>query len=166
MSRARRSGFVRACAVMGAVITLCVPSVSWAILESCTVSATSLPFGSYNPANGVALDGTGTVDVTCSVTLVGLGASWTIQLSSGGALSYTPRQMANGAARMNYNIFTTARRTTVWGDGSGATAVVADNQTLINGTSVNHYTMYGRIPALQDVRAGAYTDSIVVTLLY
>jgi spore coat protein U-like protein len=35
-----------------------------------------------------------------------------------------------------------------------------------NGTRTATHTIYGRIPALQDVAPGSYTDSIVVTLAF
>ena len=142
------------------------PSVSHALLQSCTVSATSLPFGVYNPANASALNATGTVTVTCQVLLVGLFASWTLTMSPGGSASYNPRRLSTGAATLDYNIYTSAAYTTIWGDGSGGTGTVSDAMTLVVGSNSSNYTMYGRIPALQDARAGAYSDSIVVTVNY
>jgi spore coat protein U-like protein len=144
---------------MGAVFT---SSTSWA---ACTVSATGLPFGAYNPANASATDAVGTVTVNCTV-LVALNMSWTVTMSKGASSTYSPRFLANGAAHLSYNIYTTTARATVWGDGSGGTGFISDSQFLVIGTTVSHYTMYGRIPALQDVNAGAYSDSIVVTVTY
>lgn len=142
------------------------PSVSWALLESCTVSATTLPFGVYNPADASPTNGTGTITVSCSVILVGLLASWTLSLSPGSSGVYTTRRLSSGAATLNYNLYTTAARTTIWGNGSGSTGVVSDSRLLLVGSSSTPYTLYGRIPALQNARAGAYSDSIVVTVLY
>ena len=141
---------------------LATPSASWG---ACNVSATIVPFGAYNPASAAAKDGTGTVTVTCTV-LVALGLSWTILLSSGGSGTYTSRQLNNGTATLNYNLYTTTGRTTIWGDGTGGTATVSDSVLLAIGTTNFSYTMYGRIPALQDAKAGAYTDSIVATINY
>jgi spore coat protein U-like protein len=139
---------------------------SFAILQSCNVASSSVAFGNYNPTSLTALDGTGTVTVSCSVILAGLLASWTISLSTGTSGTYSPRRMANGAAVLAYNLYTTAARTSVWGDGNGGTSVVSDSRTLIVGNNTTQYTMYGRIPTLQDVRAGAYSDTITVAIDY
>src|SRR5256885_7799224 len=70
---------------------------------TCTVSATPVAFGSYNVFNTTPLDATGTVTVHCT----GLGElSYNIKLSTGLSGSYAPRQMANGANRLNYNLYT------------------------------------------------------------
>jgi spore coat protein U-like protein len=139
---------------------------SWALLQSCEVTATTLPFGPYDPTNPSPLDATGTITVTCSVALVGLLASWTLALSPGGSATYTPRRLANGAATLQYNIFTSAARSTIWGNSSGNTGVISDSQTLLVGSHSTHYTMYGRISPLQDARPGSYSDSIIVTINY
>ena len=60
---------------------------------------------------------------------------------------------------MNYNLYTDATRTAVWGDGVGASNVSA------TGTSVD-LPIYGRIPARQTVPAKGYTDAITVTIDY
>jgi spore coat protein U-like protein len=150
---------------MLAILAL-APRDAWAILESCDVSATALPFGVYNPASSSPRDASGTITVTCEVTLFGLLASWSISLSPGSSASYAPRRLASGPATLNYNIYTNAARTTVWGNGSGTTVTVSDSVALSIGTTTRHYTMYGRIPSFQDSKAGSYSDSIVVTLMY
>ena len=148
------------------LLVLIAPATSWAVLESCTVSATPLPFGVYNPASASPADATGTISVTCDVSLIGLFASWSIRMSPGGSASYAPRRLSSGAATLSYNLYTSSAHTTVWGDGSASTAIVSDSQTLLVGSNTEHYTVYGRIPPLQDVRAGSYSDSIVVTVMY
>jgi spore coat protein U-like protein len=148
------------------LLALIAPTTSWALLESCTVSATPLPFGVYGPTSASPTDATGTVTVTCDVSLIGLLASWSIGMSPGGSASYAPRRLSSGPATLSYNLYTSSARTTVWGDGSAGTAVVSDSQTLLIGSNTKHYTVYGRIPPLQDVRAGSYSDSIVVTVMY
>jgi spore coat protein U-like protein len=140
-------------------------AMSSACRAACNVSATALPFGTYNPTSAGAKDATGTVTVTCTV-LVALNLSWTVTMSKGLSPSYSPRQMSNGTGRLNYNIYTNAARTTVWGDGTASTNSISDSIILQIGTTVTNYTMYGRIPALQDVRAGPYSDSIVLTIDY
>lgn len=131
---------------------------------TCTVSATGVNFGVYNPLSGTPDDATGTVTMTCNL-LVGLFNSWTVALSTGNG-SYSPRRLKNGANSLNYNLYTSAAHSSVWGDGSGSTTLVSDQALLVIGANINTYTVYGRIPAGQDAAAGSYTDTIVVTVNY
>ena len=139
-----------------------LPAESWAV---CTITATTMPFGPYNPTNSSPTDGSGTVKVICTV-VVGINLSWTVKMSTGASTTYSPRRMTNGAATLNYNIYTTNGYSTIWGDGSGTTGFISDSAFLVIGTTTSTYPMYGRIPALQDARSGSYTDSIVVTVTY
>lgn len=139
-----------------------LPAESWA---ACTVTATTMPFGPYNPTNSSPTDGSGTVKVVCTV-VVGINLSWTVKMSTGASAAYSPRRMTNAAATLDYNIYTTNGYSTIWGDGSGTTGFISDSVFLVIGTTTSTYPMYGRIPALQDARSGSYTDSIVVTVTY
>ena len=47
-----------------------------------------------------------------------------------------------------------------------STALAPDGKTLAVGTTTTSFSVYGRIPVAQDRPAGAYTDTIVVTLNY
>jgi len=156
----------RLAASVTASITLAVSTDAWALLQSCSVSATAVNFGVYNPLSGTATDATGTVSVTCGVTLIGLFASWTVKLSQGSSGSFATRQLTSGASTLSYNLYTNAARTSIWGDGTGGTAVISDTQLLIVGSNTNNYTAYGRVPAGQDRAAGTYNDTIIVTLVY
>lgn len=129
---------------------LCAPQ-AWA---ACTVSATGVNFGTYDPFDSANLDSTGNVAVTCSPS-----APYSIALSPGSA-TQTNREMRNGAEVLTYNLFTDATRTTPWGDGTGATLTVGGS-----GLSGSH-PIYGRIAARQNVRAGSYSDFITVTVSF
>ena len=124
------------------------------VTADCTVNALAVAFGNYDVFSSTDLDGTGRVDVSCSPS-----ASYTVSLGTGGG-SYGQREMLSGATILNYNLYTNATRTTVWGDGSGITSTVSGS-----GVSASH-TVYGRIPARQNKPAGSYTDVIVVTVTF
>ncbi len=64
---------------------------------------------------------------------------------------------------LNYNLYLDAARTSIWGDGTGGTALFT--VAIPSGKAVN-VTIFGRIPAGQDVAAGSYSDSIVVTIQF
>lgn len=97
-----------------------------------------------------------------------------ISLSTGLSGTYASRQMARGASRLNYNLYTTAARTSVWGNGSGGTVTVpayAAGSVRLSGRQTREFdhpnlTIHGRIPADQGVPAGVYVDTIVVTMTF
>jgi spore coat protein U-like protein len=153
----------RLASLAGVILLVCSSSPAYAQLQSCSVSATALSFGPYDPSSATSLDGTGTVTVTCTGLL---SASWDILLSTGSSGSFTPRRLLSGGNSMQYNLYINAARTQVWGDGTGVTAKVSDSHFNIVGTSHYSYTAYGRIPALQDLAPGTYADTITVTLNY
>jgi spore coat protein U-like protein len=133
-------------------------------LCSCTVTATGVSFGTYNMLTAAPNDATGTVRVTC-ILLLDLAGSFTVDLSPGVSGSYTARTLRNGANSLTYNLYTDAARTQLWGNGTGGSNRVTQNFAgllLVD----RSYTVYGRIPALQNVRSGAYSDTIVVTVTY
>ncbi len=146
-----------------AALLLCSPGAASA---ACSVSATAVGFGSYNPLSSLNTDATGTVTVTCS-GLLSVLVGYEVLLSRGGAGSYTPRRMSSGANTLNYNLYTNITRTTIWGDNTGGSSRVTGSilVQLLVPTSNNH-TVYGRIPALQNAAAGSYADSITVTVNY
>ena len=145
---------------------LVVSADARALLQSCAVSAVPVNFGIYNPLSAVPATATGTVTVSCTVTVIGLLESWTVDLSSGNSGNFATRVLANGSSTLSYNLYTSAAYTSIWGDGSGTTSVVSGSTLLAVGTTNNYYTVYGRIPAGQDAAAGTFTDTIVVTLNY
>ncbi|HXG28496.1 MAG TPA: spore coat U domain-containing protein [Nevskiales bacterium] len=146
-----------------AAALLCAPAAAGA---ACSVSATAVSFGSYNPLSPLNTDATGTVTVTCS-GLLNVLVSYEILLSRGGAGTYTPRRMACGSNTLNYNLYTDITRTTIWGDNTGGSSRVTGSilvQLLV--PTSNLHTVYGRIPAQQNAAAGTYADSITVTVNY
>ena len=118
------------------------------------INVQSVLFGTYDTFSALHLESTGNVEVTCVLT-----TAYTIALSPGNG-SYMPRVMNSGVHALSYNLYTDATRTTIWGDGTGGTSVVSGNAI-----SANH-TIYGRVPAGQNVNVGAYSDSLVVTITF
>lgn len=139
------------------------------IICSCSVSINSIVnFGTYNPLPGDVSDATGHFTVTCDLTL-GLLGTYTVALSQGGSNSYSPRQMKSSSNNtLNYNLYTTAARNAVWGDGTSGTTIVSDPTLLtLLGHVVREYDVYGRILGNQQTTPpGTYNDTIVVTVTY
>jgi len=131
-------------------------AVSATVISNCSISANPIVFGNYDPVAATAVDGAGSVVVTCTASRawwVGLGAG------SGGATAGVSRSMSLGASRLGYELYQDNGRTTVWGNtqatgfggtGSGAAQTVP---------------VYGRIASGQTtVPAGGYADSVVATV--
>jgi len=150
--------FVRLCALL---LFACLAGEARAI---CNVTATSISFGAYDVFVAAPLDSTGSVTVSCNdasprdVT-VSIGASAT----SGG---FNPRKMKrlSGSDLLDYNVFTASSRSTIWGDGTAGTSTVLLSNVKKNQPRVT--TIYGRIPAGQDIQVGSYTDTVTITILY
>lgn len=135
-----------------AIVLLLAPRV---VLAACTLAAGGLNFGSYDVFSTSHTDSAGAIDVSCDVA-----TPYTLTLSPGSG-SYNQRAMVNGIHLLNYNLYSDAAHSLVWGDGSGGTVTVVGNTD----TSAQH-TVYGRIPAQQNVHVGSYSDLIVVTVVY
>lgn len=139
--------------LMAVVLHLFFPAPAMAV---CTISSTSINFGSYDVFNSAPLDTTGSVVYQCG----NLDRNITISLDRGGAPSFNPRRMTQGTWTLNYNLYLNASRTVIWGDGSGGTQAFFENNPQNNQNIT--IPIYGRVPAGQGVRAGPYTNTITV----
>ncbi|MEJ0025032.1 MAG: spore coat protein U domain-containing protein [Rhizomicrobium sp.] len=133
-------------------------------LNPILVLATGVSFGLYSPGAAAATPSNGTVTVTCTVVLASTLPSFTIALSAGTNGTFNQRKMAFGAARLNYNLYTTASLGTIWGDGTTPTATQA--YAASTGLSLTTFTAYGSLAARQFATPGLYTDGITVTVTY
>jgi spore coat protein U-like protein len=140
-------------AIVAAVWLLSASSAS-AQSPSCTISVTSVAFGNYNVFTTTADDSTGTITYRCNST----AANISISLSDGSSSTFSPRTLRKGSEILQYNLYRNAARTQIWGDGTGGTSVYT-RANPPNNSNVN-LTIYGRIPAQQDVSAGSYTDTV------
>ncbi len=131
---------------------------------SCIIEAVSgVSFGSYSVFSQTPDNATGSFTVSkCAPK----SASYTATISTGNG-SYATRTMtlAGGTETLAYNLYTSSAYTTVWGDGNGGTGSVSGNGGS-GKTSGNPITIYGRIPAGQDVSAGSYSDSLTITITF
>jgi spore coat protein U-like protein len=125
---------------------------------SCDIEVTSVVFGAYNVFDTAPEDSTGTVRYNCNSAAKNIRVS----ISRGLGGSFSQRRLWRGFEPMAYNLYTNAARTTIWGDGTGGTQV-HQSANPPNNKDVT-VTIYGRIPAEQDVRAGSYFDVLTVTI--
>ena len=121
----------------------------------CSLSASDLSFGRYDPSLPYATAGLASVIVDCTAA-----TRLTIVLSSGQSSSGT-RRMSHAFRNegLSYNLFRDSTMTQVWGDGSfgGGEAINAKGRTT--------RFIYGLIYPRQDALVGNYSDSITVTIL-
>ncbi|EJL32029.1 spore coat U domain-containing protein [Novosphingobium sp. AP12] len=163
------TAFVRTALALGTLAGGLVPpapaSAAGCIVCICTVSTTPLSFGTYNPGSAAPTTATATVNANCISVSVPMQATVDLSLSAGTSGNAAARQMASGAARLDYNIYQDSGYSTVWGNGSNGgqlQSMTINNLLSFSATK----TAYGRIPARSFPKSGAYTDSIVVTFTF
>jgi spore coat protein U-like protein len=136
-------------------------NVSANVSNNCTISTAPVAFGAYDPVGAnaaAALDASGTVTIACTK-----GATATIGLDTGLNASGGARRMSDGAATpsyLTYEIYQNAGRTTLWGNAAPdlVSPVAAPSK------AARSFTAFGRVPANQDVPAGAYADTVTATV--
>ena len=133
-------------------------NVTASIVDACDVQASDVAFGAYSPSSSTALDSTGAISVYCTV-----GTNYALALNVGtGGGTYVSRRMTSGGNQLFYNLYTSAARSTVWGDGSASTGTISG--TGVGLLTAATHTIYGRMGINQDSPPGAYSSTITVTL--
>lgn len=133
-------------------------NVTATVTTACTVAATNLAFGDYVPTAADPKDSTSTVTVRCT-----LGTTYRVRLNQGlHGTGVTARKMQRSGEldELAYALYRDTTRLLNWGETDGET-----DPFVGTGLAVNH-TVYGRIAAYQAVPAGAYSDTITVTVSY
>ena len=123
---------------------------------NCTISTTSVTFGTYDVFSATPRDANGTVQIDCTPR-----EDVQVTLSLGSSSVFNPRTLRSGSNILNYNLFRNAGRTQIWGDGSAGTSTFSGNN--IRNTTL---TVFGRVPAAQDAAVGNYADTIVATVIF
>lgn len=152
-----------------AVAALIMAATAHAV--TCGVSTGGLPFSGYSVYSATADTGNATISVTCNYQASDHGTvkvNYTVSLSTGSSNSYVQRTMKIATDQLGYNLYTTNTYSVVWGNGTGGSSTQTGSMSLTkaNPSKTNTLTAYGRIPALQDVSVGNYSDNITVTVTY
>jgi spore coat protein U-like protein len=129
---------------------------------NCSVATTSVSFSNYDVFSTSPTYSTGTVSVSCS-NPNNQAMPVTIAISSGSSGTFNPRRLkaAIGTDSLNYYLFTNPSRTVIWGDGTGGTSTVVNS---VSRSAPWNASIYGTLPQRQNVSAGSYGDSVVVTV--
>lgn len=133
--------------------------VSVNIINSCTISASPMAFGTLTAIGGANVDTTASVDLACTT-----GANYDVSMDFGVNPTAGQRYLvstSNAANKIPYSIYTDAGRTAAWGNTSGTNTVAG----TAGATGVVSLTAYGRIPSSAgSMPAGAYIDTVTVTV--
>ncbi|HYN06982.1 MAG TPA: spore coat U domain-containing protein [Vicinamibacterales bacterium] len=127
-------------------------------LFGCSISTSGVAFGTYSVFNTSPTDSTGTVFYQCT-----LGVLVRVELNRGSSSTFDPRTLRNGAQVLNYNLYLDTNHTTIWGDGTGTTGRISHVAIPLFQYSA---TVFGRLPAQQDVGTGPYSDSVTATIIF
>jgi spore coat protein U-like protein len=141
-----------------ALAVLLLAALSARAEAACTVSATAVSFGTYNVFTSTATTSTGTITYRCG----NADHNIRVDISTGSSGTYTARTLKQSTEELSYNLYIDSAFASVWGDGSGTTSDYTKSNPP-NGTDVI-LTVYGQVPAQQDVTAGSYSDPVVATL--
>ncbi len=152
-------------AVLAAVLAAAAPLANAAV--SCTATAIPVAFGTYDALSATPRSAAGRITLRCTASGVAERVAATLTIGSGLGGSSAVRRMVSGANTLDYNLFTSAAYSQIWGDGTAGTRFVALTLNVPAGATRNaNRTVYGRIPALQNPAAGSFADTIVVTVIY
>jgi spore coat protein U-like protein len=123
---------------------------------TCTFSTGGVDFGAYSLLATAPLKAPGRIDYACKGTPAITRAY--VTMSAGSSSNAGARTMTNGPERLGYNIYLDAALTTIWGDGGAYQGV------WLNYPVTGFVPFYGSIPPGQDVAAGAYADTLTITV--
>jgi spore coat protein U-like protein len=170
ISRTRRCSQRRAAAGTGVAVIALLACVDALAAADCAFSTTGVSFGNYDPLVPTSTDATGALTVVCTHLSGGaMRVNYTVALSAGSSGSYAQRRLRAGTAILDYNLFDSAARTRIWGDGTGVSTRVTGSLLVNPGSrrvAEASHPIHGRIAALQAVATGNYSDTIVVTLTF
>jgi spore coat protein U-like protein len=142
-------------------------NITASVAGNCTVSAFSITFGAYDPLvtnASTPLDNvTNKVNVFCTkgtaVTSVSLSAGADFGLGPIGAGMRSMKSTV-GANYLSFEIYNDSLGGTVWNTTNTVSGTSTSKGSAINGG----FTLYGRVPAGQDVAVASYQETIDATV--
>lgn len=130
----------------------------------CNIVTTPVNFGFYDLFSITDLNSTGSITVTCNAPVQNPAVPVRLDLTAGSSGSFALRRMSStSGGGLNYNLYSDAAKTTILGDGSGGSASIS---SVISKNAPWNITIYGRIPARQNVAPGVYSDSLTATIFW
>jgi spore coat protein U-like protein len=149
---------------------LVLASVAQAQTACRIATASPLAFGDYEFLAATPKDSQAIVIVTCDRDggPQVLPLLMRIDQGTGGAGPGGRRMTHAGGAgdTLSYGLYRDVARSSVWGTSDNVDTVTLSLSVPNKGSASANFTIYGRIPARQDVSAGFYVDRVQITLLY
>lgn len=141
--------------------------LAWSATDCRLATGAAMAFGPYDVLSPSPTDSAATVVVRC--TRAGGPQFVTVDMALGqgaNGTSVNARRMLHGGgtSTLNYGLFRDPGRTAVWGFSSGINTVQQTVAIPNFATVTTTFTIYGRMPAQQDVPAGSYADSVQLTV--
>ncbi len=132
--------------------------VTATVIPSCVISTQPVAFGAYDP---IVANATSPADTAGSVTIACTrGSSQTIELGLGANASGNTRRLSDGSGgTLVYGLFQDNDRGESWGTG-----LPAVSPSAAPSVDARTFTIFGRIPAGQDIAIGQYADTVVATV--
>ncbi len=141
-----------------AILTTSVP-VSVEVISGCTITATPLVFGVYSPYAVISTKSISRLRILCT-----LNTPYNITLDQGNGISADTnlRTMSGpGTATICYTLSQNPTCTINWGNTIGVDTVFG------KGSGIPKYlTIYGEIPAQQNVSTGSYSDVVNINIVF
>lgn len=141
-------------------------TLSATIAAACSLSTTTLNFGSAGTSIASNIDSTATITAQCTST-----TPYSIGMNDGTNASGSQNRMRLGATSnyVNYELYTDNARTKAWATTTSTSSCTGGTSTCILGTgtgSNQSVTIYGRVPPQTAPAAGTFSDTVVITATY
>jgi spore coat protein U-like protein len=127
----------------------------------CSVVGSKIVFPPYDVYSTTPLDAVGELQYKCSPDQKDTTPNIRIVFGPSADGGFV-RGMSFGGDTLKYNVYIDPLRTTVWGDGSVGTIAYSAACCAVGKFAI--LNMYGRIPPGQDVKAGSYVDSLLMSI--
>jgi spore coat protein U-like protein len=144
----------RGCVVAAAAWLHLCSAVASQAADPCDVSMSFVDFGRLDLRRGGEI--TGEVAIDCD-----LPTTFALALSPGHGDYPSRRLRGPSGGELRYNLYLDPGHHQVWGDGTSAGTARLAGQS--DGRERAIFVIYGRIPPDQSVRAGTYSDQLMVT---
>lgn len=158
--------FANLTARTAALLALSLLPAAASAATSCSLATGNVVFGIYDVFSPTSLDTNATLIVTCNRAGGPQHVDVTIAIGPGahGGSTASRKMKTSGGDLLSYNLFRDAGRMAIWGEVPGLDTFTQMLSVPNKSSAQATVTVFGRIPAGQDVAKGSYSDSVVVTV--
>lgn len=154
--------------LLALAVVLGASTSGWAATTCRIVSGGGVAFGTYDPLLAGPTDTVLNITVSCDRSGGPSRVTVTLGLSAGTyGSSESARQMYKTLPPndyLSYGLFRDSGRSSVWGSSTGINTVSQSLSVPNHGSASTVFTIFGRMPALQNVSPGDYNDYLQATV--